>query len=239
MVVSACGAASADTAPDNPDTMIQSESIMQCRMNAIAEPLAGIPAALKKAAEVYQALDSTDNAVGAFESVYGKSVSTFTYDEQAEVLLILSGLDSCGEVSATTPGDIALLLSGQPSGGTVAGQPAKPTSEPSKSPIEPNKPPSEPSKTGKSPSASNEPPPDTTPSEPTQPPPDTTPSEPNQPPSKPKPKRNKPYDGLPMQMRICTSPEDWSAESPSCVPVNMLPGRNRGNTTQQETTGSG
>jgi hypothetical protein len=52
-----------------------------------------------------------------------KNLSAFTYEEQAESLHIISGLDSCCEVSATAPGAIALLLSGRP------GDPVKPVSD--------------------------------------------------------------------------------------------------------------
>jgi hypothetical protein len=104
---------------------------VECGLNAVNEPLARTPDALKRAAQVYHLVDSTGNALGAFESVYGKTLPTFTYEEQAEALLILSGLDSCGNASATAPGDIALLLSGQPGSGTDTGNtPAKPTSDP-------------------------------------------------------------------------------------------------------------
>ncbi|MDQ4032950.1 MAG: hypothetical protein M3332_12055, partial [Actinomycetota bacterium] len=67
---------------------------------------------------MYQVIDSTKDAVGAFQSVYGKSLHTFTYEEQAEALLILSGIDSCGQVSAIEPVTLALLLSGRPNSGT-------------------------------------------------------------------------------------------------------------------------
>ncbi|MGH3834126.1 MAG: hypothetical protein ACRDSF_00260 [Pseudonocardiaceae bacterium] len=90
------------------------KSVMQCGLNAIAEPIAGTPEALKRATQVYREIDSTDNVLEAFESVYKKGLPVFTYEEQAEALFILSGLDSCGEAGATTSGALALLLSGQP-----------------------------------------------------------------------------------------------------------------------------
>lgn len=116
MAVSGCGGARADTAHKaNVDQQAPStKSIVECGLNAVNEPLARTPDALKRAAQVYHLVDSTGNALGAFESVYGKTLPTFTYEEQAEALVILSGLDSCGDASVTAPGDIALLLSGQP-----------------------------------------------------------------------------------------------------------------------------
>jgi len=135
MVASGCGGASADTASDKANMVQQApsaKSIVECGLNAVNEPLARTPNALKRAAQVYHLVDSTGNALGAFESVYGKTLPAFTYDEQAEALIILSGLDSCGNASATAPGDLALLLSGQPGSGTATGIPDKPTSDPTK-----------------------------------------------------------------------------------------------------------
>ena len=261
MVVSACAGANAETASDNSDVPTQSKSIMQCRLNAVAEPLARIPDALEKAARVYQVFNSTENAVGAFESVYGKSLPVFTYDEQAEALLILSGLDSCGEASATAPEAIVLLLSGQPNSGTATSGPGNPPDQPNNMPDQPNNmpdqpnnmpdqpdnPPDQPDNPPDQPDNAPDPPdnppdqPDNAPDPPDNPPdqPDNMPDQPDNPPNPPdnprKPKPSKPYSGQPMQMGICTSPKGWEAGSPSCVPVHMLPGDN----SQQETTGRG
>lgn len=67
---------------------------------------------------MYHQIDSTGNVVTAFESVYGKKLSDFTYGEQAEGLVILSGLDSCDQVSTaakeSAPEALTLLLAGRP-----------------------------------------------------------------------------------------------------------------------------
>ncbi len=119
MALCACGHADDEAAFDRSNMLFQQtpgvESIIQCGRDAVAAPLANTPDALKRAIRVYQVIGSAENIVVAFQSSYGKGLSTYTYEEQAEALLILSGLESCGEVGAT-PEAIALLLSERPSG---------------------------------------------------------------------------------------------------------------------------
>jgi hypothetical protein len=114
-VASACGSASAD----DKAALVQQDSrksLVQCGMNAVEDALAQTPNALKEASQVYQETDSTGNVVAALESVYGKKLSNFTYDEQSESLFILSGLDYCDEGNAaaqeSVPKAVTLLLSG-------------------------------------------------------------------------------------------------------------------------------
>lgn len=228
MVVSACGASSVGTVSGKLDPLgqqtVSTKSIVQCGMRAVAEPFAGTPNSLKRATQAYQMIDSTGDAVGALESVYGKTLFSFTYDEQAEALHILSGLDSCGEAGATAPGAIALLLSGQPGAPAApngapaappaaAGQPApaKPVSAPAVSPAAaaPSVPVAQPGPAARSapaarPAAAAPATPRSVPAKPPAPAPPT--NAPGKPPREP-------------TTWICTLPKDLRTGSPSCVPV--------------------
>jgi hypothetical protein len=219
MVAAACGASSVDMVSSKLDPLGQQESsaksIAQCGLKAVAEPFAGTPNSLKRATEVYQVIDSTGDAVGALESVYGKSISSFTYEEQAEVLHILSGLDSCGEAAATAPGAIALLLSGQPA------DPATPTSAPAAPPAA-----AAPSALAKPVSAPAAPTAAVTPPAPAPrtaaaapPAPASTSATPTSAPTTPTSPPCTPPCGHTKKTPICTLPEDPSTGSPCCVPV--------------------
>lgn len=99
LAVAGCqGDADGAPVPPTPETP-PLRSILECGMGALTGPLGASPNALRLGAVVYEAIDDGMNVLGAVERAFGKDLREFTHTELEEALLILTGLDSCGDVS--------------------------------------------------------------------------------------------------------------------------------------------
>jgi hypothetical protein len=94
LAVSACGVVPNERVPDIP-----AKSIIWCGLDRVTPALSDSPNALQRAAKVYDLIDRGWNVVDAVQYAYVKDLYDMGQDELNEAILILSGLDDCGEAS--------------------------------------------------------------------------------------------------------------------------------------------